>query len=283
MARASALRTASGSSLWVSMRLPSSQSRVSSRPVESSGHGRGTRTISTPSSISAIERDVLGLAAVIELFAHARANLLGDLAGIDRGVEPPADGEQPLQLLQIGFDRRLHVRILQLAGQQRAVERARTMHLPERSRRRGLMLEARELLFPAGAQLRHHAALDERPTHGRGFALQLLQLGGIFGRQQIRNGRHQLRDLHERTLQAAKRRRQRQRLAGAIGRAAEKPPAGIARRHATHIGADARVARGAGREAVFFRVLIALVLRLSLAWTRRSWPLSLKGRIMAHS
>jgi hypothetical protein len=69
----------------------------------------------------AIERDVLGLAKIVELLAHARADLLGDLGGVDRAVETAADGEQPLQLPQIGFDRRLYVGILQLAGQTLAV------------------------------------------------------------------------------------------------------------------------------------------------------------------
>ena len=182
------------------MRLPSSQSSVSSRPVESSGQARGTRTLSMPSSICAVERDVLGLAPVIELLAHARADLLADLGGVDRGIEPAADREQPLQLLQVGFDRGLHVGILQLAGKQRAVERAGAMHLAERSGRGGMMLEAREFLLPVGAELRHHAALDEGPAHRRRFALQLLQFGGVFRRQQIGNGRHQLRDLHQRPL-----------------------------------------------------------------------------------
>src|SRR6202050_5407240 len=89
----------------------------------------------------AIERHVLGFAAVIELFTHARADLLSDLGGIDCGVEPPADGEQPLQLLQIGLDRRLHIGILQLAGKQRSVKRAGAMHLPQGRRRRSAVLE----------------------------------------------------------------------------------------------------------------------------------------------
>ena len=143
---------------------------------------------------------MLGFAPVIELLAHARADLLADLAGVDRGIEPAADRQQPLQLLQVGFDRGLHVGILQLAGKRGAVERARAMHLAERRGGRRMMLEAREFLLPAGTELRHHAALDEGPAHRRRFALQLLQFGGVFRRQQIGNGRHQLRDLHQRAL-----------------------------------------------------------------------------------
>ena len=55
------------------------------------------------------------------------------------------------QLPQVGFDRRLHVGILQLAGELRAVERARAMHLAERSGRRRMMLEALEFAFASPA------------------------------------------------------------------------------------------------------------------------------------
>ena len=50
------------------------------------------------------------------------------------------------------------------------------------------------------------------------------------------------------------RRRQRARVAGAVGLAAEQPPAGIARRHAADIGADPRITRGAGGQTVLLAV-----------------------------
>jgi hypothetical protein len=201
-----------------------------------------------------IERDMLGLAKIVELLAHARADLLGDLGGVDRAVEAAADREQPLQLAQIGFDGGLHVGILQLARQLGAVERAGAVHLAERRGGGRMVLEVFELFLPVRAELGEHAALDEGPAHRRRFALQLLQFGGVFGQQQIRNGREQLRDLHQRALEPAERRRQRQRLAGAVRRAAKKPPPRITRRHAAHIGADPRIARGACRQTVLFAV-----------------------------
>ena len=197
---------------------------------------------------------MLGLAAVIQFLAHPRADFLADFAGVDGRIEPPSDREQPLQLLQIGFDRGLHVGILQLAGQHRAIERTGAVHLAERRRRGRMMLKTCKPLLPVGAELRHHAALDEGPAHGRRVALQLLQFGGVFRRQQIGNGRHQLGDLHQRAFEPPQRRRQRARVAGAIRLATEEPPAGIARRHAADIGADPRIARGAGGEAVLFAV-----------------------------
>ena len=70
---------------------------------------------------------MLGLALIVELLAQARGDLHHDLGGVERRIEALADREQQLQLAQIGFDRRLHVGILQLAGQlarrQRAVAR----------------------------------------------------------------------------------------------------------------------------------------------------------------
>ncbi len=218
--------------------------------------GPGTRHADDIGAVEhgAVERDVLGLAAVIQFLAHPRADLLADFAGVDRRIEPPPDRQQPLQLLQIGFDRGLHVGILQLAGQHRAVERAGAVHLAERRGRRRTMLEACKPLRPVGAELGHHAALDEGPAHRRRFALQFLQLGGVFRRQQIRNGRHQLGDLHQRALEPPQRRRQRACVAGTIGLAAEEAPAGIARRHAADIGADPRIARRAGGETVLFAV-----------------------------
>ena len=72
----------------------------------------------------AVERDVRGLANVIELLAQACGDLVGDLARVDRAVDTLAQRKQQPQLPQIGFDRRLHVGILQLAGQSAPLMRA---------------------------------------------------------------------------------------------------------------------------------------------------------------
>ncbi len=208
-----------------------------------------------------IKRDVFCFAPVIEFFTHPRTDFLGDFAGIDRRAQALADRKQPLQLHQVGFDRRLHVGILQLAGQLRAIVRHRAMHLAERCGRGRVMLEARKLLRPVGAKLSHHAAFHESPAHRRRFALQLLQFGGVFRWQQIGNGRHQLGDLHQRTFEPAKRRRQRACFAGTIRFTAQKAPAGVTRSDTADVGTDPCVARGSRREAVLFAVAATLVLR----------------------
>ena len=82
-----------GAFLCVSSLVPSSQSSVSSRPVESSGHTSGTRIRSMPLEHRAIERGVLCLAPVVELLAHARGDLLADLAWC-RSPGPCGDGSR---------------------------------------------------------------------------------------------------------------------------------------------------------------------------------------------
>jgi hypothetical protein len=117
-----------------------------------------------------------------------------------------------------------------------------------------MVLEARKFVLPVGTEFGVHAPFDEGPAHRRRFTLQLLQFLCVFGRQQVRNGRHQLGDFHQRTFEIAERRGKRGGLAGAVRLAAKEAPAAIARRYAADIGADTGVARGARGEAVFLVV-----------------------------
>ena len=197
---------------------------------------------------------MLGLVAIVELLAHPRADLLDHLGGVDRRIEPPPDREQQTELAEIGFDRRLHVGVLQLAGELRAVMRVRAMHLAERGGRGGMMLEACELLLPVRPKLGLHAALDEGPAHRRRLALQLGQLGDVFRRQRLRNGGEKLRHLHDRAFQAAQRRGKFGGVLGAVEVHAEEARARHPRRDAADVRADAGVAAGAGGEAVSFLV-----------------------------
>ena len=66
------------------------------------------------------------------------------------------------------------------------------------------LAEIGEPLLPVGAELCAHAALDERPAHWRRLRLELGELIGIFGWQKVRDGRQDLRDLHQRALGLAK-------------------------------------------------------------------------------
>ena len=92
-----------------------------------------------------------------------------------------------LELREIRLHGRLHVGILQLAGERRAVLRVGAMHLAERGRGRGLAgRRSRSAPRQSGAELGQHAPRHEGRAHRRRLGLQLLQLGGIFGRQQVR-------------------------------------------------------------------------------------------------
>ena len=127
------------------------------------------------------------------------------------------------------------------------------MHLAERGRRCRLLAEALELRAPIRAKLGGHAAAHERPAHGRRLVLELRQLVGVFGRDRVGDGREQLRDLHERSLEAAQRRGELRRLLLVV-LAAEQVAGAHPRRHAAGSAADARIALHAAREAVALAV-----------------------------
>ena len=203
-----------------------------------------------------IERRMLGLAPVIQFLADAGADLLRHLARVDRRVHAPVHGKQHRELLEVGLHGGLHVRILQLAGQRRAGQIGGPMHLPQRRGGRRAQLERAEFLAPVGAELGLHPTLDEGRPHRRRVALQLGEFLRIFGRQGVRDGRHQLGDLHDRPLQAAKGLGQRSRIGapGLIG--PEQAASGHAGGDAANIGPDPRIARDPGGHAVSFNIAI---------------------------
>src|SRR5215813_570262 len=132
--------------------------------------------------------------------------------------------------------------------------RTRAVHLAERGRRRRMMLEMGELGLPVGPELGTHAALDEGPAHRRRLTLQLGKLSGVFGRQRVRDGGQELRDLHDRPFEAAERHSQLCRITVAVEVKPEQARARKARGYAADIGAHPGIAGGAGREAVLFLI-----------------------------
>jgi len=88
-----------------------------------------------------VERRMARLAGVIEFLAHAGADFLRHLAGVHGAVEAAAQGEEHVELLEIGLNHRAHVRVLQLAGEPHPVRRGRLVHLPERGRMGRLQVE----------------------------------------------------------------------------------------------------------------------------------------------
>ena len=191
-----------------------------------------------------------GLALVIQFLAQPLADLGMDLVGGDGAVVALVEREEEFQLLQIGFDRRAHIGILQLAGERGAVLGDGAMHLAQRGGARRFVLEALEALLPILAELARHAALDERPAHRRRVRLQRGELARVFLRQRVGDGGEKLRHLHQRTFDAAERARQLGRMFRPVDLDAEIALAGEARGKAAHRGRDPRIAPDAAREAV---------------------------------
>ncbi len=82
----------------------------------------------------AVEARDLRLANIVELLAHPLADFARDLARLDRRAHAPVQREQKVELRQVRFDRRRHLRILQLAGE-RLRRRASGPYAPGRARR----------------------------------------------------------------------------------------------------------------------------------------------------
>ena len=242
MRSATALRRAIGALAVSRIGAPSSQLIVSSRRVDSSGSGSGTATPASPCRIVAVEPHMRGLAPVIELLAQPVGDLGMDLSGGDGAVVALVEAHRELQLAQIGFDRGAHVRILQLAGERRAVERPRPMHLAERGGARRGLFEAAEPALPVGAEFAGHAAPDERPAHRRRIRLQLHQLLDIFLGQRVGDRGQQLRHLHQRPLDPAERRLQIGGMAPAVDGDAQIALAGEPRRQPAHRSRHLRIA-----------------------------------------
>ena len=235
------------------------------------GHDLGHMHVGLVAQQVAVERDVPGLAAIVELLAQARGDLGMDLVGADGRVEALADGEHQFQLVEIGFERRGHVGILQLGRDLGAVEQRRAMDLAQRRRERGLLVELAELRLPVRPQLRRHAPAHEGPAHGRRIGLQLRKLLGILRRQGIGDGGDELGSLHQRPFQAAQRRLELRRVLVAVESPAEIALAGQLHRQPADRAADPGVAPEPAAEGVGFVVSHSGFLPNEVgAW--RFWP-----------
>ena len=205
MRKARRLRSSWLDSLKLKSGLPSSHSMVSSRRVHSSGTSLGTWMCGLAAQHLGVEAEVPRLLLVVELLAQPGRDLLVDQAGVDRGIPAAVQAEDQPELREVGVDRGLHVRVLQLAGDRAAVVQHDLVHLAQRRRGRRLQRELGEALGPVRPELRHHAPADERLAHRRRVALQLGELGRVLGGQGVGDGGDELRHLHQRPLQAAQR------------------------------------------------------------------------------
>ena len=190
--------------------------------------------------------------AVVELLMQPGRKLGVNLGRIDSAVVAPVDREDHLELVEVGLDDRAHVRILQLAGEVAAFDAARAVDLPQRGGRGGFAFERGEGVSPIGAQLRGHAPLHERPTHGRRVGLKLTQFLEVFLGQHVGDGRKDLRHLHQRPLETAKRVLDLDRVLAAVELEPEYAPARETGGEAADRRADAGVSFDASREGCVF-------------------------------
>ena len=127
----------------------------------SSGTGSGTAMRGSPSQHVAVERHVAGLEGVVELLAQPRLQLGAHAAHGERLLVLLQDAQRNVEAAQIGIDRGVHVRVLQLAGERAAVVAGGAMHLAERGRGGGRQLEVAKAALPVRAELARHAPAHE--------------------------------------------------------------------------------------------------------------------------
>ncbi len=106
---------------------------------------------------------------------------------MDGVIQPVIDRHRDAKLAQIGFHRRRHIGVLQLAGDLPPIQQRRAMHLAEARGGGGHFPEMGEAPPPIGAEFGRHAAADEIPAHGGRIRLQLGKLGGVLVRQRVRH------------------------------------------------------------------------------------------------
>ncbi len=225
-----------------------------------------------------VELRDLRLAVIVELLAHALANLARDLARVDRGADAPMQREDEIELREIRLHRRGHLRILQLAREVLAVEAFGAMHLSERSGGRGLQVELRETFAPVRPKLRLHPPPHEARTHRRRLRLKFHELGRVVGGQRVGNGREQLPDLHDRPLHGAE--RGNERLGVALGAAAAQAIDAEPGGESPRADAETRIAGGAGAQAVGFLVAAQAKLLMEMCSAYRVRIASMQRRVM---
>ena len=180
-----------------------------------------------------IEPGMLRLALVIEFLADARADLLRDLARVDRrwsaGDARRRAGRAGVRSASTA-DCMSGYCSFTASGAPSVVVGA--MHLAERGGGGGLQVEEPKRLRQSGPSSLIIRRVTKAAPMGGASLCSFCSSRGVFGRHEVRHGREQLRDLHDRALQPAERGRQRGRVdapvplapaAAAASRSAPRP------------------------------------------------------------
>jgi hypothetical protein len=180
----------------------------------------------------AVETHLRGLARVVQFLAQPLGQFLVDVFLAYNTVHAVIDRHRDLELPQVGFDRAGHVRVLQLARHHRAVRQRRLVHLAKACRGGSRLAEGGKVAVPVWTQFAAHAPAHECGPHRRCVGLKLREFGRVLIRQGVRNGREELRHLHQRALEPAEDCPEVLGMGRAVGLDAEHTLARIARRDA---------------------------------------------------
>ena len=132
--------------------------------------------------------DSLSVAAFVDEIELARdhvGHLFGDEAEVQRLVEPVEDAHEDGDVLQVGVDQLLDVRVLHLDGDDASVVQHRLVHLGQRRGGDWLRLEALEHGLERLAQLALDHAADGLERLGRQLVLQLREHVDVLVRQDV--------------------------------------------------------------------------------------------------
>ncbi len=147
-------------------------------------------------------------AQIIQFLAQAFGKLKIGFLILKRAIHATIEAHGDFQLPEVSLHHARHIRVLQLAGHALVIRQHSAMHLAEGRRGGGFTFKGFEFAFPSRAQFAHHAPAHKGPAHGRRIGLKRRQFLGDFGRQRIRHGGEELRDLHHGPLQGTQHRLQ---------------------------------------------------------------------------
>ena len=159
------------------------------------------RTCGWPAKFRWKRLGVPRLEPVVELVPDRAGELVDQLAGVDEVERTDAllrDLRRLVEKLQVGLDLARRVRALHLDGDALAVREHGAVHLADRRRRHRRLLERREQLLDRQLELLADDPLDLREREGGDVVLEGAQLGDDVRRDDVRPGREQLAELHER-------------------------------------------------------------------------------------
>ncbi len=142
-----------------------------------------------------------GLGPVVQFLDQALLELGDQRVGVEAGEHEPGGTEQDIHVVQVGLDRLVHPRVLDLDRHGPVVVGDGLVDLADRGRRQRNGVPFGEQLLGALAELGHQDPGGQLGAHGRGVLAQVGQ-GGAHGRgQSLVEVAGHLTELHHRPLE----------------------------------------------------------------------------------